>query len=66
MSNLNHLFSQMYKIDEILQNLQYKVPSINQGLELTYIKHYMEKVDAKHKKSYIRSLIPNPKKPRYY
>lgn len=35
MSNLNHLFSQMYKIDEILQNLQYKVPSINQGLELT-------------------------------
>jgi hypothetical protein len=40
----------MYKIDEILQNLQYKVPSINQGLELTYrLNDYIEKVDAKHK-----------------
>jgi hypothetical protein len=26
----------MYKIDTILQNLQFIIPSINQGLELTY------------------------------
>jgi hypothetical protein len=36
MSNLNHSFTQMYKIDTILQNLQFIIPSINQGLELTY------------------------------
>jgi hypothetical protein len=50
MSNLNHSFTQMYKIDTILQDLQFKIPSINQGFELTYrLNDYMEKVDAKHK-----------------
>jgi len=60
MSNLNHSFTQMYKIDTILQDLQFKIPSINQGLELTYrLNDYIEKVDEKHKhEAYMEPITP--------